>query len=36
MMLFFQQDLLRRPAYRIARGWELSSDEETALHLFCE
>ncbi|MBC8206645.1 MAG: tRNA lysidine(34) synthetase TilS [Kiritimatiellales bacterium] len=24
------------PGYRIARGWDLSSDDEPALHLFCE
>jgi tRNA(Ile)-lysidine synthase len=29
-------EIIWLPGYRIARGWELSSDSEKALHLFCE
>jgi tRNA(Ile)-lysidine synthase len=29
-------EIIWLPGYRIARGWELNSDEEPALHLFCE
>ncbi len=28
-------EIIWLPGYRIARGWELSSDAEPALHLFC-
>ncbi|MCC7299840.1 MAG: tRNA lysidine(34) synthetase TilS, partial [Verrucomicrobia bacterium] len=29
-------EIIWLPGYRIARGWELSSDSESALHLFAE
>ena len=29
-------EIIWLPGYRIARGWDLSSDDEPALHLFCE